>query len=904
MMHNTHRRGQQFVRALHLLLCISLTLSILALPVSKASAQAGDLIIYGANGYDINTIVEINLTQNSSRVVGNLLFGTQAIEQDPVTGVVYYYEWQKTADEFAYWDPATGTNTEITVYIPSPKIYAKRMAFHPDGTLYLMDNNDRLYTINPQTGALTLLGKINGLENGTLGATGDMAFAPDGTLYVATYQSLYSVNIPSRSATLLYSGMIGGSGVVVWSGLAYCNGMLYGSSLEESVGGSNIYRINPQTGQTEFLFASAAILNDLTSCAATSTPPANLPPQAVNDAYNTTAGVPLQVNAPGVLGNDSDPDNDGLTAVLATPPANGDLSFQANGAFTYTPNPGFSGVDSFTYYASDGELGSQLATVTITVAPPAPVNQPPQAVNDAYSTTAGVPLQVNAPGVLGNDSDPDNDGLTAVLVSGPANGQLNLSASGAFTYTPNPGFSGIDSFTYQAFDGELSSNTATVTITVAPPAPVNQPPQAVNDAYQTDADTPLNVSAPGVLGNDSDPDNDGLSAVLISGPANGQLNLSTSGAFTYTPNPGFSGVDSFTYQAFDGELSSNTATVTITVNPIAPPNQPPVAAADAYSTSAGVPLVVAAPGVLDNDSDPDGDDLVAVLVTPPASGDLSFQADGGFTYTPNPGFSGIDSFTYRAWDGELASPPVTVTITVTPVSTPGDLIVFGANAYNLNEIYAINLTQQTSSLVGELAFGSLAIDVDPQSGYMYYFEWQRSATRFGYWDPVTGTHTLVRVYNPSPKVNFSRMAFHPNGTLFMMDDRDRLYLIDKVTGDITLLGATSGMASGEFRGTGDMAFAPDGTLYVATNQHLYTLDVITRQVTLIAADMLSGHEVDIWSGLAFCNGMLYGADIHHVAGVDYSNLYRIDPITGATEFLFMNPNYVNDLTGCVSNYPF
>ena len=904
MMHNTHRRGQQFVRALHLLLCISLTLSILALPVSKASAQAGDLIIYGANGYDINTIVEINLTQNSSRVVGNLLFGTQAIEQDPVTGVVYYYEWQKTADEFAYWDPATGTSTEITVYIPSPKIYAKRMAFHPDGTLYLMDNNDRLYTINPQTGALTLLGKINGLENGTLGATGDMAFAPDGTLYVATYQSLYSVNIPSRSATLLYSGMIGGSGVVVWSGLAYCNGMLYGSSLEESVGGSNIYRINPQTGQTEFLFASAAILNDLTSCAATSTPPANLPPQAVNDAYNTTAGVPLQVNAPGVLGNDSDPDNDGLTAVLATPPANGDLSFQANGAFTYTPNPGFSGVDSFTYYASDGELGSQLATVTITVAPPAPVNQPPQAVNDAYSTTAGVPLQVNAPGVLGNDSDPDNDGLTAVLVSGPANGQLNLSANGAFTYSPNPGFSGVDSFTYQAFDGELSSNTATVTITVAPPAPVNQPPQAVNDAYQTDAGAPLNVSAPGVLGNDSDPDNDGLTAVLVSGPANGQLNLSASGAFTYTPNPGFSGVDSFTYQAFDGELSSNTATVTITVNPIAPPNQPPVAAADAYSTSAGVPLVVAAPGVLDNDSDPDGDDLVAVLVTPPASGDLSFQADGGFTYTPNPGFSGIDSFTYRAWDGELASPPVTVTITVTPVSTPGDLIVFGANAYNLNEIYAINLTQQTSSLVGELAFGSLAIDVDPQSGYMYYFEWQRSATRFGYWDPVTGTHTLVRVYNPSPKVNFSRMAFHPNGTLFMMDDRDRLYLIDKVTGDITLLGATSGMASGEFRGTGDMAFAPDGTLYVATNQHLYTLDVITRQVTLIAADMLSGHEVDIWSGLAFCNGMLYGADIHHVAGVDYSNLYRIDPITGATEFLFMNPNYVNDLTGCVSNYPF
>ena len=97
------------------------------------------------------------------------------------------------------------------------------------------------------------------------------------------------------------------------------------------------------------------------------------------------------------------------------------------------------------------------------------VNHAPVAVNDAYAAFSGQTLNVPAPGVLANDSDPDGNPLTAAQVSGPAHGQLSFSSSGSYTYTPTDFYSGPDSFTYEAKDGTLSSNTATVSITVTAP---------------------------------------------------------------------------------------------------------------------------------------------------------------------------------------------------------------------------------------------------------------------------------------------------------------------------------------------------------------------------------------------------------------------------------------------------
>ncbi len=110
-----------------------------------------------------------------------------------------------------------------------------------------------------------------------------------------------------------------------------------------------------------------------------------------------------------------------------------------------------------------------MATVTITVQ-----NRAPTAQNDSYTTYKNTPLNVAAPGVLGNDSDPDGDPLTAVLVSPPSQGSLTLNANGSFTYTPPAGWSGTTAFTYKARDVDgAESNVATVTITVQNRAPTD-----------------------------------------------------------------------------------------------------------------------------------------------------------------------------------------------------------------------------------------------------------------------------------------------------------------------------------------------------------------------------------------------------------------------------------------------
>jgi VCBS repeat-containing protein len=280
------------------------------------------------------------------------------------------------------------------------------------------------------------------------------------------------------------------------------------------------------------------------------------PPVATDDAYATNEDTLLSVAAPGVLGNDTDADGDTLSASLVSDVSNGMLTLNADGSFTYDPDPDYSGADSFTYVANDGSADSNVGTVSITVNP---VNDPPVAAGDAYATGEDIPLPVAAPGVLDNDTDVEGDTLTAVLDTDVGNGTLVLNADGSFIYTPNLDFVGTDSFTYKANDGATDSGAATVTITV------DNPPIATDDAYTSAENTVLSVAAPGVLGNDTDPEGDALSAVLDSGPSNGTLTLNSDGSFDYAPNLDFTGTDSFTYLANDGTEDSNMATVVITV---------------------------------------------------------------------------------------------------------------------------------------------------------------------------------------------------------------------------------------------------------------------------------------------------------------------------------------------------
>lgn len=405
-----------------------------------------------------------------------------------------------------------------------------------------------------------------------------------------------------------------------------------------------------------------AVNSALTTVTLTINPPPNSAPVAQADSYSTLKNTTLTIAAPGLLANDTDVDVNALSAVLVNGPANGTLTLNANGGFSYTPLLNFVGADSFTYRANDGTVSSSVASVSISVMPPP--NIAPVAQEDSYSTTKNSTLTVNAAsGVLANDMDSDGHPLSANLLSAPGNGSLTLNADGSFTYSPSAGFIGTDSFTYRAHDGVTNSAAVIVSLTVTPPP--NTAPLAQADSYNTIRNTTLVAgSSNGLLANDTDPDGNALAAALVSAPARGSLALNPDGTFIYVPTNNFVGKDSFAYRATDGLTNSAVVTVTILINP--PPNSPPVARGENYAVTRNSTLTIAAPGVLANDTDADGNTLTVALVSGAAHGTVSLNVNGGFTYVPVANFTGSDSFTYRAYDGFTNSGIATVFIAVNP----------------------------------------------------------------------------------------------------------------------------------------------------------------------------------------------------------------------------------------------
>ncbi len=199
----------------------------------------------------------------------------------------------------------------------------------------------------------------------------------------------------------------------------------------------------------------------------------------------------------------------------------------------------------------------------------------------------------------------------------------------------------------------------------------NEPPVAVDDSFSLDQGGTLVAVFPGAFDNDIDPDGDPLVEVSHTDPAHGTLSFFPNGTFTYQHDGSETTSDSFTYVASDREADSNVATVTITVNPF---NDPPVAVDDGpYTVANGGTLTVdgaGGNGLLANDTDPEGDPLVAVKVGDPANGGLTVGADGSFTYVHDGSVTTNDSFTYQANDGQAGSNVATVSISITPPPPP------------------------------------------------------------------------------------------------------------------------------------------------------------------------------------------------------------------------------------------
>ncbi|MGN6511309.1 MAG: Ig-like domain-containing protein [Chitinophaga sp.] len=382
-----------------------------------------------------------------------------------------------------------------------------------------------------------------------------------------------------------------------------------------------------------FFITATDVLKNTTRTISDALP--NTPPAAVPDTGITDINAPLSGN---VLANDTDIENNALTASLVTAPVNGTVVLNSNGSYTYTPNAGYTGPDSLIYQVCDNGIPSlcDTATLLFTIAV---INDRPVAAADSVTVTEDIPATGN---VLTNDSDPEGDALTASLVTAPVNGTVVLNADGSFTYTPNSNFAGTDSLIYQLCDNGSPSlcDTATLYMIVAN---VNDGPVAVADSVTVTE----NIPSPGnVLSNDSDPEGDALTSSLVTAPVNGTVVLNADGSFTYTPNTSFTGIDSLIYQVCDNGTPSlcDTAALYMTVVNV---NDRPIAVADPVTLTEDIPSTG---NVLTNDSDPEGDALTASLVTAPVNGTVVLNADGSFTYTPNSNFAGTDSLIYQVCD--------------------------------------------------------------------------------------------------------------------------------------------------------------------------------------------------------------------------------------------------------------
>ncbi|MDT0602496.1 Ig-like domain-containing protein [Thalassotalea castellviae] len=336
------------------------------------------------------------------------------------------------------------------------------------------------------------------------------------------------------------------------------------------------------------------------------------------------------------------------------------------------------------------------------------VNLPPIARVDSFQVNEDESLSGN---VLINDEDPEGGELTVELAATPpTQGELELNASGEFTYTPRENFFGNDSFRYIISDEQGLEGEALVTLTVNS---VNDLPVALNDVYTLSANNNIAVSSPGILSNDSDIDGDTLvvEPTPITAPEFGSLNLNDNGSFTYVANSNFDLSDSFEYQISDGQGGTHSATVTILSSA---EFAAPIANNDSYQTNEDITLVVNTTinGILGNDQEPNGFEfqLDDTLITEPQHGQLNLSLDGTFTYIPESNYVGVDQFQYQITSTTGKTAQATVSINI--LSQP-DAPLANDDNYQLEEDQILFVDAEQGLLINDSDPDGGSIAVDP-----------------------------------------------------------------------------------------------------------------------------------------------------------------------------------------------
>ena len=440
------------------------------------------------------------------------------------------------------------------------------------------------------------------------------------------------------------------------------------------------YQSNSDTATSDLLtfYVSDGSLNSSTVVLSITITPVNDPPVVGNLSLSAVEQQPATID---LNGQATDVESDSVTYAIASQPSNGAATISGT-VITYTSNSDTATSDSFTYVANDGTDNSDPATISVTISP----------VNDAPSTTNGsatvIEQIVSTFDLSSNSSDPEGDDLTVVILSGPFEGTATVSGT-TITYISNSDTATSDLFTFKVNDGSNDSNSSAYQISIAA---VNDAPVATAQSVSFDQNSTKEFVLSVV-----DPESDSLSLVIDENPDSHTMTLSGTTA-VISPTHNFFGSSYIRYHVYDGNLNSNTVTLSLQINEI---NLAPEISSN-FSTI-----------TIDEDSTK----LIDVSVSDFNVNDthtidiVSFEDAATLTtsgtqisYTPRSNFNGSTSFVFRVFDGELYSDSVRVDLVVSPVN----------DAPVINGSYSAVIDEDTSTTfdiaVSDIEFDSISLE--------------------------------------------------------------------------------------------------------------------------------------------------------------------------------------------------
>ncbi|HHF3126779.1 TPA: tandem-95 repeat protein [Vibrio alginolyticus] len=387
--------------------------------------------------------------------------------------------------------------------------------------------------------------------------------------------------------------------------------------------------------------------------------PVNDLPQPEDQAFTIGEDGVLTFTDQDLLDGATDIDGDDLSVEGVTyTGADGVLTDNGDGTYSFAPNENFNGDVNFTFDVSDG-TDTTSANIDVSVTPE---NDPPVAGSTSYTVHEDNSITISDEQLLANSSDIEGDvDISSVTYSGN-DGVFQDNGDGTYTFSPNENFNGEVSLDVVVVDDEGATDSTTAGITVLE---VNDPPIAGATSYSVNEDEVIIFTEEQLLAQSSDVEGDvSLESVSYSG-SDGILTANDDGTYSFAPNENFNGGVSLDVVVADEDGATATTNANIDVLPV---NDAPVSGDLAYSVDEDGSITLSQEQLLAQAGDVDSDNLEAVNLTAVANATVVENQDGSFTITPDANFNGDIDLSFDLIDNDGASVEVGVDLTVNPIN--------------------------------------------------------------------------------------------------------------------------------------------------------------------------------------------------------------------------------------------